>query len=218
MTAVAMPDELSLSLWRDPDDDVLALPGISMATVPAAGDPSELAARLYREGARRVALSRPVDLSGGMDRRTLVWAMLLLRELTSWGIAVDWQFRPGEHADVWQRLNHLYPPAALLGQPDADEIVADWRQTFYLCKCIYRRGPGFVEVRDRRSGSLSRFIVDDPDYLAAIDALIGGATAADVPAGILAEFVDEGLAGLAGDLAWWLPYRVRRWPWPSMIV
>ena len=110
------------------------------------------------------------------------------------------------------------PPAALLGYPDAEEVLADWRQTFYLCKCIFRRGPGFIEVRDRRNGSLSRFIVDDPAYLAAIEALIDGAPAADIPEGVLREFVDEGLAGLAGDLAWWLPYRVRRWPWPSMIV
>lgn len=218
MTALATPDQLSLALWRDPDDDVLALPGVAMGTLPGVGDPSELASRLYRDGVRRVTLSRPVDLSGGMDRRTLVWTMLLLRELTSWGITADWQLRPGEHAEVWQRLNHLFPPGALLGHPEAEEILADWRQTFYLCKCIYRRGPGFVEVRDRRNGSLSRFIVDDPAYLAAIEVLIDGAPASQVPADVLNAFVEEGLAGLAGDLAWWLPYRVRRWPWPSMIV
>lgn len=218
MTAAVESDQLSLTLWRDPDDDVLALPGIAMGTIPGAGNAAELADRLYRDGVRRVALSRPVDLSGGMDRRTLVWAMLLLGELTSWGVAVDWQLRPGEYAEVWQRLNHLCPPAALLDHRDAEEILADWRQTFYLCKCIYRRGPGFIEVRDRRNGLLSRFIVDDPTYLAAIETLIDGAPAADVPEGVLREFVDEGLAGLAGDLAWWLPYRVRRWPWPSMVV
>ncbi|MEO6504113.1 MAG: DUF5825 family protein [Jatrophihabitantaceae bacterium] len=218
MTTITAPDHLSLTMWRDPDDDVLALPGIAMGTLPGVGDPSELASRLYRDGVRRVELSRPVDLSGGMDHRTLVWSMLLLRELTSWGIAVDWQLRPGEHAEVWQRLNHLYPPAALLGHPDADEVLTDWRETFYLCKCVFRRGPGFVEVRDRRNASLSRFIVDDPEYLAAIEALINGVLAADVSQGVLREFVDEGLAGVAGDLAWWLPYRVRRWPWPSMIV
>jgi hypothetical protein len=218
MTAAVESDQLSLTLWRDPDDDVLALPGIAMGTVPGVGDPSELADRLYRDGARRVALSRPVDLSGGMDSRTLVWAMLLLRELTSWGIVVDWQLHPGEYAEVWQRLNHLHPPAALLGHPDADAVLADWRQTFFLCKCIYRRGPGFIEVRDRRNGSLSRFIVHDPAYLAAVETLIGGACAADVDEGVLREFAEEGLAGVAGDLAWWLPYRVRRWPWPSMII
>ncbi|MFL6112939.1 MAG: DUF5825 family protein, partial [Catenulispora sp.] len=80
------------------------------------------------------------------------------------------------------------------------------------------RGPGFVEVRDRRSGSLSRFVIDDPAYLGVVDRLIDGADVADLPADVLAVFVEEGLAGLAGESAWWLPYRVRRWPWPSMIV
>ena len=51
-----------------------------------------------------------------------------------------------------------------------------------------------------------------------VETLIGGACAADVDEGVLREFAEEGLAGVAGDLAWWLPYRVRRWPWPSMII
>ncbi len=218
MTSVLQSRQLSLTLWRDPDEELLELPGIRIGTRPAEGDPAELASQFYDEGVRRVALSQPVELGGGMDKRTLVWSMILLRELTSWGIVVDWRLRPGEHSEVWQRLNHLYPPAELVDQPDAPAILAEWRETFYLCKCMFRRGPGFVEVRDRRAGDLSRFVIDDPDYLAVIDKLIPGVAAAEVPESILREFVDEGLAGLAGDLAWWLPYRVRRWPWPSMIV
>jgi hypothetical protein len=217
VTAV-LDGQLTLALWRDPDEEVLDLPGIAMGTVPAIGEPSEVAERLYRDGVRRVALSRPVDLDGGMDKQTLVWTMMLLRELTSWGVVTDWRLRPGEYAQVWQRLNHLYPPLEILDEPDSAAILSDWRETFYLCKCIYRQGPGFIEVRDRRAGNLARFVIDDPAYLAVIDQLLLGAVAAELPAEILRQFVDEGLAGLAGDLAWWLPYRVRRWPWPSMIV
>jgi hypothetical protein len=209
---------LTLTLWRDHDVDVLALPGVGMGERPAVGDPSELAAAFYEEGVRRVAFSTPVDLAGDMDERTLVWAMVLLRELTSWGVVVDWRLRPGAYTDIWHGFNHLYPPAELIGQPDSADVLSTWRETFYLCKCIFRRGPGFIEVRDRRNGSLSRFVVDDPTYLAVIESLIGGAAVADLPADILADFVAEGLAGQAGELAWWLPYRVRRWPWPSMIV
>jgi hypothetical protein len=144
--------------------------------------------------------------------------MILLRELTGWGVVVDWRLRPGEHAEVWRRLNHLHPPAELIGQADAEESLASWRETFYLCKCVYRRGPDFVEVRDRRAGELSRFVIDDPVYLAAVDRLIDSAPVSEIDSGALADFVAEGLAGHAGDIAWWLPYRVRRWPWPSMIV
>jgi hypothetical protein len=209
---------LTLRLWRDHDTDVLDEPGMAMGELPATGDPIALAADLYRQGARRIGLSSPVDLTGGMGQRTIVWAMILLRELASWSVAADWRLRLGEHVDIWQRLNYLYPPAELLGEPDADEILSTWRETFYLCKCAYRQGPGFIEVRDRRNGSLSRFVVDDPAYLATIDALLRGAPVAELPAEVIGAFVEEGLAGQAGDLAWWLPYRVRRWPWPSMIV
>jgi hypothetical protein len=218
MTVTTETQTLTLTLWRDHDKDVLALPGIGMGERPAVGDPSVLAAAWYEEGVRRVALSCPVDLAGDMDERTLVWAMVLLRELTSWGVVVDWRLRPGPYTDIWHGFNHLYPPAELIDQPDSADALSTWRDTFYLCKCIFRWGPGFMEVRDRRNGSLSRFVIDDPAYLAVIEALIDGAAVADLPADILADFVAEGLAGQAGELAWWLPYRVHRWPWPSMIV
>lgn len=237
-TAAAQPAglgaPLTLTLWREHDEEVLGLglPGLAMGLRDAIAantdgareatgdgdDPATLVEGLFRDGLRRAAFSHPVDLTGGMDEPTLVRAMLLLRELTSWGIAVDWRLRPGEHTEVWRRLNHLYPPAELIGQPDAQEALDAWRDTFYLCKCVYRRGPGFIEVRDRRNGTLSRFVIDDPAYLAAVETLIGGAPAASVPAGILEDFAAEGLAGIVGGSAWWLPYRVRRWPWPSMIV
>jgi len=44
------------------------------------------------------------------------------------------------------------------------------------------------------------------------------APTAAVPAHVLEAFLAEGLAGQAGDLAWWIPYRVRRWPWPALMV
>lgn len=229
---------LALTLWREHDEEVLALgvPGLALGTLDVLGadtntdadaghgpqgreaDPCALVERLFRDGLRRAVFSRPLDLTGGMDEATLVRAMILLRELTSWGIVADWRLRPGEHAEIWRRLVHLCPPAELIGQPDAKEALETWRDTFYLCKCVYRRGPGFIEVRDRRDGTLSRFVIDDPAYMAAVEMLVGGAPAASVPGEILDDFLAEGLAGVAGGSAWWLPYRVRRWPWPSMIV
>ncbi|HVQ96067.1 MAG TPA: DUF5825 family protein [Mycobacteriales bacterium] len=212
---------LRLRLWREHDEALLTAPGMAMGEWSAPGLNADLAGaveQLYRDGVRRVAFDRPVDLTGDLDAATLVQAMVLLGELTSWAIVVDWELLVGAHLDVWQRLNHLHPPRQLPDHPDAEEVLADWRGTFYLCKCIYRQGPGFVQVRDRRSGSLARFTIDVPEYLTAIETLLPGAPSAAVPAEVLAEFVAEGLAGTAGDLAWWLPYRVRRWPYPSMIV
>jgi hypothetical protein len=210
-----------LTLWRDHDDALLDMPGISMGTRrpgPAGWtDAAATVAGLYHGGVRRAALSHPVDLTRNTDPAGLVQAMVLLRELTSWGIAVDWVAH-FDDADMWRLLNHLYPPKAMIGHPDADAALVDWRQTFYLCKCVYRQGPGFIQVRDRRAGSLSRFTIDDPDYITAVGTLLDGAPVGAVPEPILTAFLDEGLAGIVGDLAWWLPYRVRRWPWPSLVV
>jgi hypothetical protein len=145
--------------------------------------------------------------------------MLLLAELTSWGIAVDWEVRLGSDPEIWRSFNHLYPPRAVLDVADDSEIREQWATTFYLCKCIYRQGPGFVQVRDRRTGgSLYRFTLHDPAYLDAVEKLAAGCPVEDVPAPVLDALVNESLAGRAGQLAWWLPYRVRRWPWPSFAV
>lgn len=212
------PDDLLLTVWRDHDDEVLQVPGMSLGVRTVGADVAGTVAALYREGVRRVALDRPVDLAGGMTPDSLVRAMVLLRELTSWGIVVGWDAVFGTQVDLWRRLNHLHPPRALPDHPQAAEVLDEWRTKFYLCKCVYRRGPGFVQVRDRRSGLLVRFTIDDPVWLAAMDSLLTGSPVAAVPAEVLDAYVAEGLAGRAGDLAWWLPYRVRRWPWPSMIV
>ncbi len=218
MTVMAKSAPLALTLWRDHDPQVLDLPGVAIGTVPATGDPVAAAADFHRSGVRRIALSQPVDLSDELDEQTLVQTMVLLRELTSWGIVIDWQLRAQESSNLLQRLNYLYPPADLLGQAGTEEILRDWRETFYVCKCVYRRGPGFVEVRDRRSGALIRFTIDDPPHLAAIDVLVNGTLIDSVPADVLAAFLEEGLVGVAGQRTWWLPHPVRRWPSPSMIV
>jgi hypothetical protein len=219
MTAIA--EATGLTLWRDHDEDVLGLPGIAMGEHPMpATDATGVVAGWYRDGVRRAALAAPVDLSGEQSALELVRAMVTLRELTGWGIVADWDVRLGR-LGLWQRLCHLYPPRTLLDEPDpaaAAEALDGWRSTYYLCKCVYRHGPGFVQVRDRRSGSLQRFTIDDPAYLAAIDVLLDGAPVDAVPRHVLDDYVNEGLAGVAGDLAWWVPYRVHRWPWPSMIV
>ncbi|MCC8246719.1 DUF5825 family protein [Saccharothrix luteola] len=212
------PAPVPLLLWRDHDDAVLHLPELAMGEQPASGDPQATAADLYARGVRKVSVGSPVDLSGGMDARTLVWLMVFLRELTSWSVAYDWTMISGKNQDVWTRLNHFHPPRAMPDHPDADAVLEQWRSTYYLCKCIHRHGPGFLEVRDRRAGDLSRFVIDDPDYLAAVETLMPGARSDSIPPDVLAHLIDEGLVGTVDAFAWWLPYRVRRWPWPSMIV
>jgi hypothetical protein len=180
--------------------------------------PGDLATALYRDGARRVAIDCPVDSTGGTDARTAVSQLLLLNELTSWGIVVDWSIVVDGTSDAWRLISHLYPPSEVLGHSDGALVRAEWREGFYVCKCVWRQGPGFVEVRDRRAGSLSRFVIDDPDYQAVIARLVPGCGVDEVPAAVLDDLVGEALAGRVGERAWWIPYRLRRWPSPALTV
>ena len=215
---ITSTNPLTLTLWRDHEEELLQTPGIAMGSRPVgAADPADLAAELYRDGARRVTLNEPVDLSDSRGPATVVARLLLLSQLTSWGMVVDWEVRLEADLEAWSLLSHLYPPRTVSGATSAEHIRDRWRHGFYLCKCVWRQGPGFVEVRDRRAGSLARFVIDEPDYLRAIERLSAGCPADEVPAPVLDDLVREGLAGRVGDLAWWIPYRVRRWP-PSALV
>ncbi|GCD33033.1 hypothetical protein OEIGOIKO_00751 [Streptomyces chrestomyceticus JCM 4735] len=57
----------------------------------------------------------------------------------------------GTEIGQWRLFSHLYPPRSLAG-PDGDAILDQWRTTFHMNKCGYRRGTGFVEVTDLRQG------------------------------------------------------------------
>lgn len=206
----------AVRLWRHHDPVAADLPGIDLGTEQVTGDLVDAAAGLVARGTRRAALSAPVDLSGAGDPAATVRALVLVRELTSHAVAVDWRLlaAPGEQ---WRLLGHLYPPSEVAG-PSGQDILAEWRSGFHLCRFVYRRGPGFVQVRDRRFGDLSCFTIDDPAYLAAIAGLRTGATASTVPGHVMDDLLAEGLVGVVGELAWWIPYQARHWPWPVMTI
>lgn len=241
-TVTFVPD-VTVRAWRHHDPAVSDVPGIDLGTDVVTADVLAEADRMVARGARRVALTGSaapadsaapvdsadsagltdvpddvVDLAAPTSPAATVRALVLVRELTSHAVAVDWRVRPARDTD-WRLLGHLYPPGEVIGVgPHGADVQREWAATFFLCRLVYRHGPGFVQVRDRRSGDLSCLTVDDPDYLAAIETLRAGAPVASVPEEILSDFVGEGLVGVVGDLAWWLPYRVRHWPWPVMPV
>ena len=55
-------------------------------------------------------------------------------------------------------------------------------------------------------------------HLGAIDALTEGVPVADVPEDALRDFAEAGLVAEHAGHAWWLPMRVRRWPFPSLTI
>jgi len=194
-------------LWRDYSRPETLLGNRSVHS-------SAVAAEFYAEGARSAELPDLVDLAGGPDAVT-VRALALVREMTAWGIAVQWRVRLPDNAEMWPALSHLHPPAEVV---DHAEIRDQWRATYHFCKCVDRHGPGFVEIRDFRSGRLRKIVIGDPRYREAIEDLRDGRPLADLPAGIARELAAAGLVGVVGDSAWWLPYRVRRWPLASDII
>jgi hypothetical protein len=214
--AVAVP----VRAWRDHDPTVRGRPGMDLGERELTGDPAAAVAALAAGGARCVRLPEPVPLcadAGVAAGRALV----LLRELTGRGLAVEWTARCADGCAADRRYAHLYPPAAVDG-PDGAAVTADWWRGHVHGRCLYRRGPGFVEVRDRRTGSLEMLTIDDPAHLAVIAALTGpgpGALrTAELPGAVRDDLAGARLITDHAGWSWWLPTPAHRWPTPPMAV
>jgi len=198
---------------------VRGLPGVDLGPREIASPLTDVS-RLFDEGVRCVTIEEPVRL-----RDTTLptqRALVLIRDLTSQGIAVEWTLDCTGVPESLPNLVHLYPPTELIGAAEHDtgpnSQLTDWRRRFYVCKCVYRMGPGFIQVRDRRAGTLARFTLTDPRYLAAVHRLLPGCPRSALPPDVIAPLEAESLALPLGPHLWWAPYRLRRWPFPSMTV
>ncbi|WP_242902309.1 DUF5825 family protein [Actinomadura terrae] len=196
-----MTPPVAMTLWRDYEE--LDRPGVCAGTTAVSGPAAEASQALFEDGVRRVALDDLVDLSSASDVPTLV----LVRELTAYGIAVDWRVRLD--AGGWRDLSHLFPPGEVAGDEEAHR---GWRDGYHFFKCVYRRGPGFLQVRDRRSGVLRRITIDGPAHRAAVDDLLEGCPVSALPPAVLRDLATMRLVHLLDGTAWWLPCRVRQWP------
>ncbi|MEV5428041.1 DUF5825 family protein [Streptomyces sp. NPDC052701] len=209
--------------WRDYDPAACELPGMFLGELALSGPLEGESERLWRLGARRVRLPGTVDLAGGTGpgrAAGVVAALSLVRDLTARAVLVEWDLRldPAAAADDWQVLSHLQPPRRVEGLAGSGEALRAWRRGHYLCKCLWRKGPGFVQIRDRRWGELRRFTADEPEYERTIERLAYGAPADSVPAAVLEDFRGEKLVLDVGPLAWWVPYRISRWLQESMTI
>lgn len=224
MTSTAAPAyrPLTLHAWRDYDEDACTLPGMSLGAVDLTAPPDDQAAQLWELGARRVEFTAEIDLTAvddPADAAHAVRRLCLIRDLTARAVLVQWQLRlPPEPDDGWRDLSHLQPPRTLTGPADPVAALAQWRNEHYLCKCLWRQGPGFVQIRDRRWGELRRFTAEEPEYQQAITQLSYGTPLRAVPKAIAADFLEERLVSRTGPLLWWLPYRVNRWIQEAMAI
>jgi hypothetical protein len=218
--AVAVPDTAAgarFGLWRHRNASVRAMPDAYLGHRALGGDAADEARRAYELGARFVSVEPVADLGPHGDAEQTVAVLSLVRELTSHGMEVDWRARLAADGPEWWVFGHLFPPSALDG-PRGAEALAAWRSKYHVGRCFLRRGPGFVQIRDRRHGGFRRLTVSDGGYLAAIDALLAGRGANAVPAPIVSAFEKQHLAVRFGDEVWWAPYRLQRWPLPSWEV
>lgn len=178
-------------------------------------DPAAQADRLFARGVREVVFEDPVLLDGGGAAARA--ALGLLRELGAWGVSCRWSLDGEGGGPGWISLSHLPPPVAVVNGSGWIELES-WRDSYFPCKCIYREGPDFIQIRDRRSGVLERYTVDDPAFVDAVRALSCGGDPRHVDCSAVEEFVESGLLLPVGETFWWAPTRVRRWPIPAMIV
>jgi hypothetical protein len=203
----------TLLAWRDHDGEALQLgESMRLGSVPLDADADLLAGSVFDAGGRLVVINDIVD-DDDLDPMDAVRFFELLRELTSYGISVGWRMRTSRNDTRWRDLWHLFPPAEVEIPADtAGPTLEFWRQQFYFGLCTMRRGPGIVEVRDRRVGRIQRLSFTAPPQLEAIERLEKGAPASSVAPEVLAEFERARVVMAIGDLRLWLPCRTRRSP------
>jgi Family of unknown function (DUF5825) len=203
----------SFQVWRDHDGEAQRLGEfMRLDSLAPAADADLLAGNLFDAGGRLVVLGEIVDFDA-LDAVDAARFLELLRELTSYGIAVDWRLKTG-HGDIrWRDLWHLFPPSEILIPDDTARATLEfWQRQFFYGLCVMRRGPGMIEVRDRRAGRIRCLRFTSPAHLAAIESLEKGAPASSFEPEVLADFGAARIVLAIGDRRLWLPCRSRRSP------
>jgi hypothetical protein len=171
-------------------------------------DPEAVRAMVLAAGRRsqRLVVSGPLRLGAA--------ALRLLSEAATHLVEIDWTLA-GEPPWPVRTTVHLPPPG---GGADtaARKYAALWREQHRYGLCTYRRGPGFVRIRDIRPGGPHLRILVDGPWAETFDALL---TEAADPVGdrrrqLLGELTGAGLTVALGDNRHILPVRLRRWPIP----
>jgi hypothetical protein len=209
--------DVRFSLWRHGAPAVRAMPGMHLGDRVLGPDVVDEARRIHESGARFVSIEREVDLGGRPGTEHVIPVLSFVRELTSYGVEVEWRARVAPGGPEWWVFGHLFPPTVLDG-PRGPEALAVWRARYHVGRCFLRRGPGFVQIRDRRHAGLRRLTVSDGPTLAAMDPLLADRPAASLPDRTRSVFEQQRLLVRIGGGVWWAPYRLRRWAVPSWEV
>ena len=192
--------------WDGALDDVLGVDA-GVVTLDGAHPVSE-ARRLFDAGVRGVTLQRKVDVRDAADPELALSGLVLVRELTRIGMGVDWRLHCSAEYPV-HLLRHLFPPKEVTGAEEAGRL---WRSSYRFGDLFYRQGPGFVHVRDSRHGGARLLTIAQEAHLEGMRQLDAGAITETLTPSVLQDFRRLGLIADVGPWAWWLPYRIQRWP------
>ncbi len=203
----------NLHVWRDHDGEALQLGEfMRLGSFEPATDAGLFAGNVFDSGGRLVVIDEVIDFDA-LDTADASRFFELLREFTSYGIAVEWRLRTSHDDTRWRDLWHLFPPSeVVIPAGTAGQAWEFWRRQFFYGLCVMRRGPGMIEVRDRRSGRIRCLRFTSPLHLEAIERLERGAPASSFAPEVLAEFEAARVVMAIGSMRLWLPCRFRRSP------
>lgn len=186
--------------------ETLTLAVESLLADPAAG-PETVA--LADGMTQRLCLAGSLDLAG--DPRDVLAALRFLTEATARLVPLEWTLA-GEPLWPVRTLVHLAPPSGG-SDPAARRYAKLWQRDHDFGLCTFRRGPGFVRMRDVRPGGPPRRIMITEPWIGTFDALLSGGSD-DRTDQLVDELVGNGLALRLGGSVHVLPTRLRRWPTP----
>jgi hypothetical protein len=179
----------------------------------ALADPARIGELVHAAGgaAQRLELTRPLRL--GADPAADAALLGLLTEAAGQMVHVHWVLE-GKPPWPLHTLVHLPPPASATDS-EGPAFATRWRRLHRFGQCTYRRGPGFVAIRDIRPEGSHRRVLIEAEWAEAFTALLDGESPADPLEGeLLDELVGADLAIRLATGHHILPVRLHRWPIP----
>ena len=180
--------------------------------------PSEPEIRLLLDaGVTRLSLAPSDCVVLSTEDHTHLDFLRLLRDCVSWGMQVDWRAMHDSRYPL-QELSHLPPPT------EDGATRSAWGEKYQFGKMYWRRGPGFITVKDTRaSDRAARFVLDDSDSLHVFMTCQCPAEISDVAKSserlqALSGMIEERLILRIAGRVLTLPVRACKWPIPYMSV
>lgn len=201
----------AIEAWRDYEPSVTQVPGVYQGVFELPLDGREYLDAMYTAGIRMIRFCeevRPAD-----NPVSFVGFLRLLGDATAIGMRVLWSLasdRTGNTSD-WRPMAHLHPPTEVTEDPGG-HILRAWRSGFSFNGCTSRRGPGFIQVHDKRGPGLQRFTIANPRLLTAVETARHAVPMKSLPADCVASLIKTGLFADVNGVGWWMPYQMRRRP------